>query len=166
MFGGAPLAYNEAMKQSIYRFKYDNCRTYQDFYVQEMAKTFRTLFFRTRIDGIVPIPLHRKKQRKRGFNQAALLAEGLGRELGLPVYENLLLRTRNTRPQKELTRTERQENLKTAFKIQKKGVELKAVLLIDDIYTTGATIDAAARVLLEAGVQKIYFLSLCIGSGE
>ena len=111
------------------------------------------------------IPLHKSRRRKRGFNQAELIAKGLGRELGIPVSSNSLLRTRKTSPQKELNDQERKNNLKNAFQVVDPDVKFKKVLLIDDIYTTGSTIDAAAAVLLEGGAEKVYFLSISIGRG-
>ena len=76
-----------------------------------------------------------------------------------------LLRSRKTKPQKELNDQERRNNLKNAFKIGKNDLEFKKILLIDDIYTTGSTIDAAASVLLDHGAEKVYFLSISIGRG-
>lgn len=74
-----------------------------------------------------------------------------------------LLREKNTLPQKELNEKERRNNLKNAFKISENVIKYKKVLLVDDIYTTGSTIDACALVLKQAGAEKVYFISLCIG---
>lgn len=81
----------------------------------------------------------------------------------MPVKEKVLIRVRKTVPMKLLNPTERQNNLKKAFLIRGNDVKLKTVIIVDDIYTTGATIDEAARTLLEAGVEKVYFVTLAVG---
>ena len=114
---------------------------------------------------IVLILLYKKKQKKRGYNQAEVFAKALGEKVGIPVCTDLLTREKNTIPQKELNETERKNNLKNAFKITKNIVQLSYILLVDDIYTTGSTIDAAATVLREAGCKYIYFICVSIGRG-
>lgn len=153
------------MRESIGRFKYNNRREYANFYVQELLDICGPAVRSWDIDLLIPIPLHKSRRRKRGFNQAELIAKGLGRELEIPVSANYLLRTRKTSPQKELNDQERKNNLKNAFQVVNYDVKFKKVLLIDDIYTTGSTIDAAASVLLESGAEKVYFLSISIGRG-
>ncbi len=153
------------MRESIGRFKYENRREYGDFYVREMLGSCKEAVRSWNIDLIIPIPLHRSRRRTRGFNQAELIARKLGKELGIPVSADTLLRSRKTKPQKELNDQERRNNLKNAFKIGKNDLEFKKILLIDDIYTTGSTIDAAASVLLDHGAEKVYFLSISIGRG-
>ena len=83
--------------------------------------------------------------------------------MGIPVKRNLLIRTRDTRPQKELNVAERKNNLKKSFKSTENVVQLEYILIVDDIYTTGSTMDAASLVLREAGAGMIYFC--CIGIG-
>ena len=78
----------------------------------------------------------------------------------------MLLRVINTSPQKQLSAKERKNNLKNAFQMSKNIVQLEKVLLIDDIYTTGSTVDAAAGALMGAGVKKVYVLCICIGGGD
>ena len=116
-------------------------------------------------DALVPVPLHRTRQAVRGYNQAAALAEALGRELGIPVENRLIRRVRKTVPQKLLRRQMRQNNLKRAFKISKNVVKLNTIIIIDDIYTTGSTVDAVTAVLQEAGIRQVYFITLAIGKG-
>ena len=115
------------------------------------------------IQYILPIPLHPKKQRKRGYNQAALLARRLSEKTSFPVAEDLLVRSRDTKAMRGMTAAERQINLKRTFHVYGNGVRLKSIMLIDDIYTTGATIDACAGALLEAGAEEVSFLALAIG---
>ena len=153
------------MRESMGRFKYKNRREYADFYVKELLERCGETVRAWEADALIPVPLHPKRKRRRGFNQAGLIAEGLGKKLGIPVYGRLLVRVKKTRPQKELSRQERRSNLKNAFQAVQNDVRLRKVILVDDIYTTGSTIDAAAEVLLALGVEKVYFLSICIGRG-
>ena len=103
---------------------------------------------------------------KRGYNQAELLALEIGKQLGIRVENNWLIRTKNTVPQKLLNGQERQNNLKKAFKAGQNDVKLNAIVIIDDIYTTGSTIDAMAAVCRQQGVSRIYFAALSIGNGQ
>lgn len=163
--GRAALEYDSVMRESIGRFKYKNRREYGDFYVQELLRACGEAVRSWNPDLLIPIPLHKSRRRKRGFNQAELIARGLGKELGIPVSADSLLRTKKTSPQKELNDQERKSNLKDAFQLAKDNVKFKKILLIDDIYTTGSTIDAAASVLLDHGAEKVYFLCISIGRG-
>jgi len=163
--GRAALEYDALLRESIGRFKYGNRREYAEFYAWELISSCSDAVERWKPDGIIPIPLHSSRRRQRGFNQAELVARYLGREWNIPVYSRWLLRTKKTKPQKELTDSQRKQNLKNAFQLSQNDVRLKKVLLIDDIYTTGSTFDAVAELLLEKGVEKVYFLSICIGRG-
>ena len=113
----------------------------------------------------IPVPLHPSRRRKRGFNQAEILAEELGKLCGIPVETDVLFRIRKTAPQKVLGREGRMKNLRGAFGVSAGWNPCGNVLLIDDIYTTGATLERAAAVLKKAGVQKVFFLTISIGQG-
>lgn len=155
-----------AIQKSIYQLKFHNKREYVPFFVDEMAKYGRKKAEQWKPEALIPVPMHRKKERQRGFNQAALLAEGLGKAWNIPVRTDLILRIRKTLPQKEMIERNRQNNLKNAFKMTQFDVKLKRVMIVDDIYTTGNTIDAIAQELRKAGVEEIYFITLCIGVGD
>ena len=114
-------------------------------------------------DALVPVPVHYTRKRERGYNQAEVLAKVIGGKMGIPVEGRLVRRVRKTLPQKLLGDRERQNNLKRAFKIDRNDVKLKTVIIIDDIYTTGSTVDACAAVLKCAGVKKVYFITAAIG---
>ncbi len=117
------------------------------------------------IQAVVPIPLSGKRRRQRGFNQAELVARKVAKRMNLPVYGRLLIRTRDTKAQKGLNDQERKNNLKRAFKTRKNKVQLNHILLIDDIYTTGSTMNEAAKELKRAGAEQVYCLSISIGRG-
>lgn len=151
--------------EAIYRFKYAGRREYADFFGEQAAEYLGDFIRNVCPDGLVPIPLHKRRKAVRGYNQAELFARALGERVGIPVYPEMLVRVRNTVPQKKLNPEERQNNLKKAFNMGRNDVKLKSIIVIDDIYTTGATIDEAARALKEAGVQRIYFITLARGAG-
>lgn len=138
---------------------------YGEIYGREMAEQFNDLIRMWEIDVLIPVPLHRKRQRKRGYNQAEIIARELGKRLGIPVDMSAIIRERETTPQKELGQKNRRKNLKKAFRLTGKRLIGKNILLIDDIYTTGSTIDAMAEVLMKTGCEKIYFLTISIGQG-
>lgn len=118
-------------------------------------------------DVIVPVPLHRSRRRSRGYNQSALLARAYARRTGLLVDESLLIRTRATVAQASgLSHQERLANVHGAFAArQPERVKGRAILLIDDVVTTGATIKACARALREADASAVYGLSFARQGG-
>lgn len=162
--GRALYAY-ESAAGSIYRFKYGGRREYADFFGEQMAEYLGNFIRNVQPDALIPIPLHRKRMAARGYNQALLLAEAVGSRLGVPVYPDFLVRVKNTAPLKYENPKERQNNLKKAFNIARNDVKLERVVVVDDIYTTGSTMDEAAGTLKEAGVEEVYFIALASGTG-
>ena len=163
--GKAVFVYQGEIRQSMYRFKYSNKREYADFYAKEAVRIYGDWIRRKQIEAIVPVPMYRLKEKGRGYNQAAVFARTLGEKMNLPVEKRMVKRIRNTTPQKELNDVERKINLKKAFQLVPNIVKYRKILIVDDIYTTGSTIDAVAEVLLQAGVDEIYFLCISIGEG-
>ena len=162
--GAAVFAYQEAA-MSIYRFKYGGRQEYALFFGRCMALLLGERLRRWRVQALVPVPVHPSRKRQRGYNQAQLLAKAVSRYTGIPVRSDIILRHKKTAPQKELDREQRQNNLKKAFKISENDVKLDTIVIIDDIYTTGSTIDAMTAVLHSAGVGKVYYAALAIGNG-
>ena len=157
--GRALYEYTSAA-QAIYRFKYGGRQEYADYFGEQIVEYLGEFIEKVQPDGLVPVPLHRSRRRKRGYNQAELLARAIGSRLDIPVYDKLVFRTKNTVPLKQLNARERQNNLKKAFNVAQNDVKLKVLIIIDDIYTTGSTIEEMSRVLREAGVENIYFVTL------
>lgn len=164
--GVALINYDETARKSMVQIKYKNKREYLDFYGRAMALRYEKAIERMQVDAIVPIPVHRSRRRRRGFNQAEVLAEIMAEHLKIPVKPEMLVRSKRTLPQKELTAAERLKNLSGAFQAGKIPEDVKTVLLVDDIYTTGSTIEACSRVLRSAGIERIYFAVICMTGGR
>ena len=164
--GKALFLYRGSIQQTMYRFKYANKREYGVFFGKRACDIYGDWVKNKGICAIVPVPMYRPKQRKRGYNQAECFAKALSRELGIPMAADLIRRCKDTAPQKELNDVERQKNLQDAFLCLENARNFPKILVVDDIYTTGSTADAVARQLLEAGVKEVYFLSICIGGGS
>ncbi len=160
---GFPLFnYVPPLSDAITRLKYHGRQEYAAVYGREMAAEYGKIFKRLGVECFVPVPLHSKRLKKRGYNQAALIAAAISKETGIPVNEKLLVRSKNTAPQKELNDTDREKNLLSAFATTDTIIPGVA-MLVDDIYTTGATIEGCTKVLLAAGVNKVYYTSVAIG---
>ncbi len=157
--------HQDPVNKSIYQFKYHNQRRYGIHYAKELVRAYGHTIRKWNPDLILPIPLHKKRRKKRGYNQAAIISRELGELLHIPVDEKSLVRRVYTDPQKTLGRQERKENLKHVFAVKKEFYPVRVVLLVDDIYTTGNTIDAVTEVLKKKGVEKVYFLTISIGQG-
>lgn len=163
--GIAAFLYDDVISKSIYRFKYHNRRTYAEFYGKAIANRYGKTIRGWNADIIVPVPIHERKRVKRGYNQAELIAKALEKELGIRADCSYLVRVANTRPQKEMDKWERKKNLENAFKLDRNVVEYRKIILVDDIYTTGSTIDECARTLMAGGAKEVNFVSLSIGAG-
>ena len=169
--GFSLFQYDALTKKMIADFKFNGRAWYADFFAEELVKRFGRELLGLNPDLLVPVPIHKSRLRVREFNQAQLLSERISMLTGIG-SANLLLRRGNTKPQKELGFEQRKKNLSGVFAVDKrklrefadKGKLLKTVVLIDDIYTTGATLNECAGTLKAAGIKKIYFLSLSIVS--
>lgn len=156
--------YDAVSSQSVFSYKYSRKRSYVPFYGESLMHFYGDWIRSLKVQQLIPVPVSRQKKRQRGFNQAELLADYMGGAMAIPVNAQSLVRIHSTAPQKELGREERRRNLEKAFRVRATGLEgVERVLLIDDIYTTGSTIESCARALKLAGVDKIWFLTLCIG---
>ena len=145
----------------LYDMKYRNHPEIGEVMGRMMAKEFQPAGFFDGIDGIVPVPLARKRERQRGYNQSQELAKGISEVVGLPIYNKVVKRCKFEGSQTSRGRWERNENVEKMFQLTD-GERIcgKDLLLIDDVVTTGATIIACAKELVKAGGVKISVLSL------
>lgn len=153
------------VSKAIYQFKFHNKRYYAEIFAKEMAREYGQWIRDRGIEEILPVPLHPSRRRKRGYNQAELLAKEISKELQIPIRKNVVFRVRRTKPQKQLDDREREENLQRAFGISRQWKAPANVLVVDDIYTTGSTVHRISKLLIKAGAEKVYFLTISIGQG-
>ena len=160
----APYLSRGVVREFIHRFKYDHERFLRLPLGAWLADALSDPRLNGRpFDAIVPVPLHPTRYRERGFNQAALLAELLSAHAAVPLLDGLQ-RTRYTTTQTRLDRQERMENLRNAFRVRKGAhVQSLHLLLVDDVFTTGATVDECARVLRLAGAASVRVATVARG---
>lgn len=162
--GRAVLDYG-SIADSLYRFKNKGRREYATFYAKLIYERNKSFLNSIKPDVFVPVPVHISKLKIRGYNQSYILSKELSKLTGIPTDNNLIKRVKKTNPLKDLSKEERQNHLKSAFKVYDNDVKLKTIVIIDDIYTTGSTIDAMARAIKRVMSCDIYFLTITIGRG-
>jgi len=151
----APLKYDGVGKKIVHALKY---RGYKRVVGRLAAPLMLEVLDDTCFDAVVPVPLHRSRLRKRGFNQAELLARGVAEKMKVTVSDTLEV-VRSTRDQVELSAAQRRANVAGAYSATKP--HRGKILLVDDVFTTGATMSACAASLVRAGAQEVHALSLC-----
>ena len=167
--GAALLIHDDFTKKILYDLKFRNMRDNADWVGFEMALYSAKQICRWQPQVLLPVPLHKKRKRERGFNQAELIAEScsfwLEKLFGLrlPVDADYLQRMIHTRPQRTLQSAQRSENVRSAFAVSKR-TPYRRVALVDDIFTSGSTLDACSQTLRAAGTKQIFFLSASIVS--
>ena len=155
----SPFRFDGVMRQAIHQLKYRNLRAL----AMPLAKLLQDYLVTNPMSGevLVPVPLHPKRVRERGYNQSSLLAKELAKLTSLPVIDDCLIRQRHAPPQaKTSTVNERRSNVAHAFTCRDHRLQGKQVLLIDDVSTSGATLDACATALKAAGVTSVWGLTL------
>ncbi len=145
------------LREAIHQFKYRPCRSLGKPIADWMVGHLLPI---QSVDLVLPVPLHRSRLRERGFNQAVLLAARLAEHFSLALCYDNLVRIRPTRPQVELTGEERKKNVSGAFGlIRPADIAEKSVLLVDDVFTTGATMNECASILKRAGAARVQALT-------
>lgn len=157
------FSYTDALKRAVHAIKFGSARLSIPLLVPFLCDTW-DMFGNDAVDCVMPIPLHVRRLRERGFNQAEVFARGVGVHLGKPLMTDILIRSRETKAQAELSREERRANIKDAFSCRADArFDGASVLLIDDVCTTGATLSDAARALHRVGARTISALTLAHG---
>jgi ComF family protein len=154
----APFRFDGVVRQAVHELKYRNLRAL----ARLLAQLLNDYLLDNPLPGdvLVPVPLHPKRLRERGYNQSRLLAGELGRRVGLPVVDDCLVRERHSLPQaRTASVVERRGNVAGAFACRRR-LEGERVILIDDVATSGATLDACARALKAAGAVSVWGLVL------
>lgn len=152
------------VRDSIHRFKYNREMYYERHLTDWLIKAARERIDWTRVDAIVPVPLHPRRKREREFNQAEHLAAALQREFAKPVDRKNLRRVKDTTTQTALGAEQRRHNLRDAFAVRDPlAFKGKRLLLVDDVFTTGATMDSCAKVLRKAGAEEVIAVTVARG---
>lgn len=165
--GMSCVQYGRLEKELIHRFKYKDCGYLGRPVGDLMAERFLAEAELPLPDMITAVPMYRKKEQVRGYNQAAVIGKNVAKRLDRPYCADLLHRIRNTEPMNRLHAEERKENVKNAFHITEKYCTIvngRVILLVDDVYTTGSTADTCARLLKEAGAKAVIVLSFASGA--
>ncbi len=154
-------AYTPRMSRAILLLKYGNVAPLGAWFARRLANLVERQPLGFAADAVVPVPLDRGRLRERGYNQAELIAKPLSRLLGIPFRSYLLVRTRPRPNQLRLTRRDRWETVRGAYATHKTAkVDKLRVILVDDVFTTGATLDACSRVLKGAGAARVVGLTV------
>ena len=153
------------MAESLHRFKNRGRAEYAETYARLISEREKDWLCAIKPDAFIPVPIHKKKLRQRGYNQSACLSKELSKITNIPTLENVVIRENHTSPLKNLSLRERQNNLKNAFKLCTNDVKLTTIVIVDDIYTTGSTIDEISATIKDKFPCRIYFLTLAVGRG-
>ena len=163
LFLASPFLYENKLREAIHRFKFGGETDLVKFFAKETAECVAKEFGDVKFDVVTCVPQTKRKCRQRGYNQSALLAKEIAKQLKLPYDELLLIKTRETADQHNLKGKERIKNLKDAFAAENPdSVSNKAILLVDDIKTTGATLNECRKVLLKAGASAVYCATIAV----
>jgi len=153
--------YEGSLQEAIHRWKYEGKMTLTSIFGEWMAEGLNRYWDSHLFDLLIPVPLHRERLRERGFNQALLLVKELNRRTGIPYRKNLLQKKKPTLPQVHLSGAEREKGVRGSFRLLgREELEGKSILLVDDVYTTGATVKECSKVLLAGGAARVDVLTL------
>jgi ComF family protein len=154
-------AFEGSLQAAIHRWKYEGKTHLTPFFAEWMIEGLNRYWEPNSLDFLIPVPLHPRRLRERGFNQALLLTKELSRRIGIPYFKAILKKKKPTLPQVNLSGVEREKGLRGAFRVvEKKELLGKSVLLVDDVYTTGATVNECSKVLVAGGARKVDVLTL------
>lgn len=156
----AVLLYRQPVPDLIQAFKYDTRSEIGPVLGRLMFLYLKHEMQAEEFDAIIPVPLHAARERERGFNQAELIAQGVARLAHIPLYPEVMVRIKSTKQQTQLPKEMRRQNVAGAFAVRTgEPIIGKTILLIDDVYTTGNTVNEASRVLKESGAGKVCVLT-------
>ena len=159
----AVFEYNGLIAELIQRFKFNDRVNLSSLFVNELLNLYKADFFDEGINAIIPVPLSDKRLKQRSYNQARLLAKGLSRELSIPCYTDVIKKVKEIPPQSTLKADARYNNVKHAYTVS--GGDLlkeRKVLLVDDVITTGATVNACIAALHRAGIKQVYTMAIAM----
>ena len=161
---GFPLyEYNETASNAMIDYKKNGWKSHGDFFAEEMAVRLAGYIKRQKPEVLVPVPITKGRYNERGFNQSEYLADKLGEKLGIPVDSGILIRTGKAVQQKSLSGKERKEKRFYGIECACVQVPYRSICLVDDVYTTGGTLNACTEALLAAGAVEVGFMTIFAG---
>ncbi len=153
--------YKELIRKLIIQYKFNNKSYLYKTFCEFIVKNKKAFDFIKSYDIIIPVPMHNRKKALRGYNQSELIAKELAKTAKIKIFTDVLIKTRNNKVQSSLNKQDRKNNVKDVYKLVKKEkIYNKKVLIFDDIYTTGATIEACKKEILTANVKSVGILTL------
>ena len=153
--------YKEIVRKLIIQYKFNNKSYLYKTFCEFIVKNKKAFDFIKSYDIIIPVPMHNKKRALRGYNQSELIAKELAKKMKIKIFTDVLIKTKNNKVQSSLNKEDRKNNVKDVYKlVNKEKIYNKKVLIFDDIYTTGATIEACKREILKADVKQLGILTL------
>lgn len=153
--------YEDLVRKLIIQYKFNDKAYLYKMFCEFIVKNKKSFDFINSYDIILPVPIHKKRRKQRGYNQSELIARELAKNVQIKCYTDVLVKIKNNKPQSTLSGKLRKENTKNVYKLNNfEKIENKKILIFDDIYTTGATVDACIRELKNANVSEIGVLTL------
>ena len=153
--------YEKMIRELIIQYKFNEKSYLYKTFCEFIIKNKKVFDFIKSYDIIIPVPIHKTRMRKRGYNQSELIAKELAKKLNIGYNKKVLIKVKKNKPQSILNKKERKENTENVYKIiNKEKIYDKKILIFDDIYTTGATINACIKEIEKAKVKKIGVLTL------
>ena len=154
-------AYDGSLQEAIHRWKYEGKTYLTPLFATWMMEGLNRYWEPHSFDLLIPVPLHRQRLRERGFNQVLLLVKEISLRTGIPYRKTILQKKKPTIPQVTLSGQEREKGLRGAFHvIREEELVGKSVLLVDDVYTTGATVNECSKMLRRGGAKRVDVLTL------
>lgn len=161
--GVALFVYDDVMRRSISMYKSGGRAEYGEYYAEGLIEKYGSIYRSWNIECVIAVPLSERKLQKRGYNQSLIIAKKIAEYLAVPVSDSIILKKTDSE-QKLLGRKDREKNSKRSFILAENIVQLSCVLIVDDVFTTGSTVNCISELLKQGGCKSVYFTAVCIGS--
>ena len=153
--------YEGTIREKLINYKFNEQSYLHETFANIIIKNKKICRFIKNYDIIIPVPIHKKRYKERGYNQTELIAYRIAKKLGISINTDILLKEKNNKPQSELTKKERAQNIQNVYRTQnEQKINNKAILIIDDIYTTGNTLNECSKMIKQAGAKEIAVLTI------
>lgn len=154
--------YEDIIREKIIKFKFENEAYLYRMFAEAVLNNKENINFIEKYDYLIPVPIHKKRKKQRGYNQSELIARKINDEIkSIKLQTNIIIKYKNIVPQSTLNQNGRKENIKNVYKvINKEKIKNKKILILDDIFTTGSTVNECSRILKEAGAKEIGVLTI------